>query len=304
MSLINSMIYKAFSGKGRMKPQVVVIGFLSFLALFAIFLIAAQRDAARRQTPAAPFLTQKAPPTKALDYKIIEIDTIPYGQITLPRQQRKASRPAAPARVQAAQPPRVRKPAVQKPSRVPVRRRSSQSSTATGTGGDMIVLNKLGQASASAASPYAGSGFSGLQSVRLKVILPQKTPVTNGSLVEARVIKAAKFGNLEIPRRARLLGLTRLQNNRIQIDFREIRINGRTYSCSGRAFDLKFLPGIQYNPLPARARQVLLEELKSSASGVPVLGRLINRPDFNPVTDEITALDEGQEFYALITSIF
>ncbi|MFQ5632364.1 MAG: conjugative transposon protein TraM [bacterium] len=143
-----------------------------------------------------------------------------------------------------------------------------------------------------------------MQSVRLKLILLERTPVTNGSLLEARVMYDASYGNLQIPRRSELLGVARLQNNRVEIDFREIRIAGKTYTCSGRAYDLKNLPGIQYNPLGANAKQALLNEFKSAASGVPLLGRIVNQPNFNPITDEITALDEGLEFFALITNIF
>ncbi|RMD96606.1 MAG: conjugative transposon protein TraM [Calditrichaeota bacterium] len=164
----------------------------------------------------------------------------------------------------------------------------------------MIIINHLNQ-NTSAGAPAT---YTGLQSVRLKVILPQRTPVTNGSLVEVRVIKDARFGNIDIPLRSKILGIARLFNNRVQIEFNELQVKNRTYTCSGRAYDLKFLPGIKYNPLNARAKQVLLEELKSAAAGVPIVGRMVNQPDFNPLTDEITTLDEGLEFYALITNIF
>jgi len=164
----------------------------------------------------------------------------------------------------------------------------------------MIVVSSLNQQS----SAGTIGSLTGLHTVRLKVILPDRTPVTNGSLVEARVMKDEAWGNIEIPRRSSLLGVCNLQSNRVQIDFREIRIQGVTYTCSGRAYDLKSLPGLPYLPLDAKAKQIVVEELKSAAAGVPIVGRYLNQSDVNPFNDEVTTLDEGLEFYALITNIF
>jgi hypothetical protein len=92
------------------------------------------------------------------------------------------------------------------------------------------------------------------------------------------------------------LGTCNLQNNRVQIDFRELRIQDATYTCSGRAYDLKSLPGIAYSPVDAKARQIIVEELKSAAAGVPVVGRYLNQPDVTPFNDEVATLEDGLEF--------
>ncbi|MCA9740889.1 conjugative transposon protein TraM, partial [candidate division KSB1 bacterium] len=168
---------------------------------------------------------------------------------------------------------------------------------------NMIIVDRSQQQQTLTGGTISG-GITGLQSARLKLLVVERTPVTNGSLVEARVMNDASYGNIEITRRSQILGTARLQNNRIEIDFREIRTDGKTYTCTGRAYDLKNLPGIPYNPLSTNAKQALLDEFKSAASGVPLVGRIVNQPNFNPVTDELAALDEGMEFYGLITSIY
>lgn len=302
---MSSLIQSLLSGRGQKWPQLMIVGAFVFLMLFAVMYLLAYRDAARSQKPRGPFLTQQAPPKKELDYKIIHVDTIPFNQLAIPNQLPSGGKPVS------EQPKTAtgKKPSPQvvpgRQTRTPTRparppQVASSPLSASKSGSDMIVINNLDQRPGGSAI----SGYAGLQSVRLKVILPQKTAVTNGSLVEARVIRDAHLGDIDIPRRAQLLGTARLQNNRVHIDFREIRIRGETYTCSGQAYDLKLLPGIPYNPLSTQAKQVLLDELKSAASGVPIVGRIINRPDFNPITDEITTLDEGLEMYALITNIF
>jgi hypothetical protein len=311
-----NFLYKFLSGKGRMKPQVIIIGALMLLAVFAISLISAYREAAqKKQRPSNPFVAQPVQPKRDLDYKIIKVDSIPYNNLAIQgaqkqsepasqlspqqtRQKTTASSTGTQTQRQRSQPKRTTGVA---PSRSTVR----QPARVSGANSNMIVLDKSRQQKQQTTSGGNFSpGIAGLQTVRLKLILLEKTPVTNGSLVEARVMDDARYRNLQIPRRSNILGIARLQNNRVEIDFREIRIEGRTYTCSGRAYDLKNLPGIRYNPLNINAKQALIDEFKSAASGVPVVGRIINRPNFNPITDEITTLDEGLEFYALLTNIF
>ena len=162
----------------------------------------------------------------------------------------------------------------------------------------MIVYSSL------ASNQVAGGSVLGLQSALLKVILPEKTAVTNNSLVEARVMAETSLGGVNIPRRAQLIGTASLQNSRVEITFREIRINGVTHSCSGRAFDLKKLPGLPYTPLDAATRKVVLDELRSAASAIPIVGRYANQTEINPFNEEVARLEEGQEFYVQITNIF
>jgi hypothetical protein len=67
---------------------------------------------------------------------------------------------------------------------------------------------------------------------------------------------------------------------------------------------LKSLPGIPYLPLDAKAKQIVIEELKSAAASVPIVGRYLNQSDVNPFNEEVATLDDGLEFYALVTNIF
>jgi hypothetical protein len=278
------------NGRRRMKPQMIMLGIVALFAVFVFFFVFAQRESAQGRKKPGPFVMHKAPPPKNLDYQIVKIDTIPFSHPMLP----------------AASPPSTSSARTISPS--------ERGSAATGgreyaapphvggasDGGSMIVVSSLNQPQ----SAGTIGSLTGLHSVRLKVILPDRTPVTNGSLVEARVMKDEVWGNIEIPRRSSLLGICNLQSNRVQIDFREIRIKGVTYTCGGRAYDLKSLPGIPYLPLDAKARQIVVEELKSAAAGVPIVGRYLNQSDVNPFNEEVTTLDEGLEFYALITNIF
>ena len=309
-----SFLYKFLSGKGKLKPQVIIIGALMVIAVFAISMLSAYRDAAQqKQRPSNPFAVQPAPPKRDLDYKIVRVDSIPYGNLAT-QNQPQTNTPTgmqnnSAAQKQASQPVQQQPPVRQsRPNQQPAASSSSPSSVLNSgrtqrSNSNMIIVDRSQQQQTLTGGTISG-GITGLQSTRLKLLIVERTPVTNGSLVEARVMNDASYGNIAIPRRSQILGTARLQNNRIEIDFREIRFEGKTYSCTGRAYDLKNLPGIPYNPLSTNAKQALLDEFKSAASGVPLVGRIVNQPNFNPVTDELAALDEGLEFYALITSIF
>lgn len=295
---INDFIYGMINGRNRPKPQMIVIGAIAVLAVFVFFFLFAQRRTAQGNRKPGPIVMHKAPPQKDLDYQIVRVDTIPFSHPTLPVNE------PAPINSPRTYSPVERRTAARSdreyveppPAAAPVRLGT------TGDGGSMIVVSSLNQQTGTNANAFGG--LSGLQTIRLKVILPDRTPVTNGSLLEARVMKDEVWGNISIPRRAVLLGTCNLQNNRVQIDFREIRIDGVTYTCSGRAYDLKSLPGIPYLPLSAKAKQVVVDELKSAAAGVPIVGRYLNQSDVNPFNEEVTTLDEGLEFYALIANIF
>ncbi|MDZ7290675.1 MAG: conjugative transposon protein TraM [candidate division KSB1 bacterium] len=300
---ITDFIYEVINGRRRAKPQMLMLGILIAFVIFVFFVLLVQREAAQGRKAPKPFVMQKAPLKRSLDYQIVKVDTIPFSHPTLPGSATSSS-PAFPSQSPAGQrsiSPSERSerstPAVAPP---PANVTPPVHLGGSSGGGDMIVVSSLDQQQGAST---IGS-LTGLQSVRLKVILPEKTPVMNGSLVEARVMKDEVWGNIQIPRRSQLLGFCSLQNNRVQIEFREIRIKGVSYTCSGRAYDLKSLPGIPYLPLTAEAKKLVLEELKSAAAGVPILGRYLNRSEINPFTDEVATLDEGLEFYALIMNIF
>ncbi|MDZ7359403.1 MAG: conjugative transposon protein TraM [candidate division KSB1 bacterium] len=293
---ITDFVYDMINGRKRMKPQMIMLGIIALFAVFVFFFVFAQRQSASGRKKPGPIVMHKAPPPKDLDYQIVKVDTIPFSHPTMPAASPSRSsgspptispqeRPAATSRREYVAPP---------PSSTPLPVGGASD------GGSMIVVSSLNQPS----SAGTLGSLTGLHTVRLKVILPDRTPVTNGSLVEARVMKDEAWGNIAIPRRSSLLGVCNLQGNRVQIDFREIRIHGVTYTCSGRAYDLKSLPGLPYLPLDAKAKQIVIEELKSAAAGVPIVGRYLNQSDVNPFNDEVTTLDEGLEFYALITNIF
>jgi hypothetical protein len=299
MNIID-FIYDIINGRKRTKPQMLMLGILAAFVIFIFFILFTRQETASSRQKPGPFVMQKTPP-RSLDYQIVKVDTIPFSRPALPSSAGSSPSVSSPPNTagQRSQPER----SAAAPAREYVAPPPSSSPTPYFTGstsGDMIVVNSLNQSQATGAF----GGYAGLHSVRLKVILPEKTPVTNGSLVEARVMKDDVWGNFAIPRRAILLGVCNLQNNRVQIDFRELRIQGATHTCSGRAYDLKFLPGIAYSPLDAKAKQIVVEELKSAAAGVPIVGRYLNQSDVNPFNDEVTTLEEGLEFYALITSIF
>lgn len=140
--------------------------------------------------------------------------------------------------------------------------------------------------------------------VRLKVILPQKTPVVTGSLVEVRVIRDGEVGDLAIPKRSQLVGIASIQRSRVHIRFNELKIRGESYRCTGEAYDLKLVPGLPYNALSESTKKAMYDELRSAAWSVPFVGRIVNEPGFDPLSTEVTTLDEGTEFYAVINSIF
>ena len=299
MNIID-LVYDVINGRKRSKPQMLMLGILAAFMIFIFFILFTRRETASSRQKPAPFAMQKTPPPRSLDYQIVKVDTIPFSRPNLPSGSVVSSPTQAEPRVvsqperSAPAPPRdyVAPPPASSPT--PYFPSSSNG------GGDMIVVSSLNQQQ----STGSIGGYAGLHSVRVKVILPEKTPVTNGSLVEARVMKDEVWGNFSIPRRAILLGVCNLQSNRVQIDFRELRIQGATYTCSGRAYDLKSLPGIAYSPLDAKAKQIVVEELKSAAAGVPIVGRYLNQSDVNPFNEEVATLEDGLEFYALITSIF
>ncbi|MBN2089756.1 conjugative transposon protein TraM [candidate division KSB1 bacterium] len=180
---------------------------------------------------------------------------------------------------------------------------SRQVTPSNGRNPNMIVLSNLAESSFGTGG--GTSTFSGHESALVKVMLPNHTPIANGSLVEARVLHDTKVGTTVIPRRTRLIGIASLYNRRVEIDLREIVLDNVTRTCAGRAFDLKKLRGIPYSPVTSEVKRALLEELRDAVSGVPVVGRVANRTTmYNDMNQDVSELDEGLEFYFLIESIY
>lgn len=201
----------------------------------------------------------------------------------------------------------IKKSAGSKPSKIePIlpEKPISFQPRATSQSPNMIVTNNLSENPVQSGSTTPK--FTGLQSTLLKIVLPNRTPVANGSLIEARVLRDGKWGNVFIPKRARLIGVASLFNRRVNIEFREIIINDVSRSCRGRAYDLKRLQGLPYSPVSSEAKRILLEELRDMVSGVPVVGRAANRATYSSsyYDQDVSELDEGLEFYVLIESIY
>jgi len=290
---VTNIFHEVKDGRRRMKPTVVMMGVVSAFVLFVFIVLLMQNRAEQNRRKAGPFANRPAQPQRDLDYQIVRVDTIPVSNLAVPSSN-------APAMLSPDPLARSTSPTAGLSETEKNPALGGSGTPARNTGNNMIVVSTLDQKQAGGSITSMG----GLQSVRLKVLLPQKTPVMNGSLLEARVMKDDRLGKIDIPRRTQLLGLCTLQNNRVQVEFRELRIKDVTYTCTGRAYDLKFLPGLGYLPLDAKAKQLLLDELKSATASVPIVGRYLNQTEVNPFTDEITSLDEGMEFYAVINSVF
>ena len=101
-----------------------------------------------------------------------------------------------------------------------------------------------------------------------------------------------------------MTGIATIRRSRVNIRFMEIKIHGESHRCTGEAYDLKLVPGLPYNALSESTKKALFDELRSAAWSVPFIGRVVNQPGFDPLSTEMTSLDEGTEFYAVINSIF
>ena len=210
---MKNLLSSLLSRKKSRKPQIIIIAFIAFIALFGVFLLNAFHESGRKQKPSNPFLAQQAAPQKELSYDIVKVDTIAFEPIT--PQRTRAQQPKQ--TLQPTQNAEQRKTTQSKPNPTPKTssQRTSQrqnedfqvstwqapTTVAPSSNSDMIIVNRLG--GDQGAQPVGGTpgslgAVSGLQSVRLKVILPQDTPVVSGSLLEARVIKPGKIGDFEI----------------------------------------------------------------------------------------------------------
>lgn len=301
----------------RLKKMIIgIAGIISILFFFIIF--SNQQTNKNSSLPKVTLMPQKAKPKKELNYEFIKLDTIKIPNF--PRAAKPVAEtlkkvepyhleplPLAENTNQSALEPQQLKKSVKSKisskvkSMLPKKSASYKTKPAS-KNPNMIVTNNL------AANPvHSGSSptaFAGMQSALIKLVLPNRTPVANGSLVEARVLRDSKWGSMFIPRRTKLIGVASLFNRRVNIDFREIIINNMSRSCSGRAYDLKRLQGLPYSPVNSATKRALLEELRDAVSGIPVVGRVANRATLTRnYTQDVSELEEGLEFYALINSI-
>ncbi len=298
---LEKTFFETKNGQRRLKPQMVMLLSVSAFVIFILIVFAMRGNNAAPKKIEGPYSTRPAQPQPKLDYNMVKLDTFALGDYYKPKEETPAI--ASRIREERATAPQTRtesarRPAQSEPEVTSTPRYFSSSNNVVDRNPNMIVYSSM------ASNQVTGGSVLGLQSTLLKVILPEKTAVTNNSLVEARVMTEAALGGINIPRRAQLIGTASLQNSRVEITFREIRINGVTHSCSGRAFDLKKLPGLAYTPLDAATRKVVLDELRSAASAIPIVGRYANQTEINPFNEEVARLEEGQEFYVQITNIF
>ena len=283
-------------GLRRLKPRVVILTSVAAFVLFVlVVLMASEREAPPRKID-SPFATRAARPQEKLDYNIIKLDTISLGDYFKPQET--GLQPAEEPEV--APPPRTKKARSASESSSGISRTPAvvPSNAVVDRNPNMIVHSTM------STNQVSGGRSFGRESALVKVILTDKTSISNGSLVEARVINDASINGIEIPKRSKLVGVASLQTGRIHIDFREVQINNVTRTCNGRAYDLKKLLGLPYSQVPAATTNAVLDELKSAASAVPVVGRYANQIDNNSIVPEVATFDEGYQFYAQINNVF
>lgn len=298
------------------KMKRLLIGVIGLVSVLLIFVIISNKNATKRPLyTKVSILPTEMKAKKELDYEFIKFDTIKIPNFE-PAEQQPLVEPSPKLEpiqfTENTASPSIRTGQVSQATRsAPARLENiapepeiAFQPRAISQNPNMIVTSNLAEGTVQGSG--APSTYAGLQSVLIKVVLPNRTPVANGSLVEARVLRDAKWGNVYIPRRTKLIGVASLMNLRINIDFQEIYINDSNRSCRGRAYDLKRLPGISYSPVNSEAKRVLLEELRDAVSGIPVLGRVANRATYsaNYYDQEVSVLDEGLEFYVMIESIY
>lgn len=297
------------------KIKQIIFGGAAFISILVIILIISNNGAAKK-TPytKVSILPNETKPQKELDYEFIKFDTIKIPNFA-PVEQPVVAPPRKMEPVlfteKNSQPRRetgsIKKTVKAKPSKAePVMTENpiAFQPRSVNQNPNMIVTNNLTKGTVQ--SGGTPSTYTGRQSALIKVVLPKRTPVANGSLVEARVLRDSRWGNLYIPRRSKIIGIASLMNQRVNIDFQEIYISGNSQSCQGRAYDIKNLRGLPYSPVSSEAKRVLLEELRDAVAGVPVLGRAANRATYSAsyYGQDVSVLDEGLEFYVLIESIY
>ncbi len=296
------------------KIKQIIIGSVAFISIILIIVIISSNGNAKK-TPytKVSILPSEAKPKKELDYEFIKFDTIKIPNFAPSEQPVVAPHRTIEPVVftENTSSPKIetgtiKKTVTVKPSKIepaltdntiPYKPRTASNNP------NMIVTNNFSEGTVQ--SGDTPSTYTGRQAALLKFVLPNRTPVANGSLVEARLLRDSKWGNIYLPKRTKIIGVASLMNRRVNIDFQEIYISNNSRSCRGRAYDLKQLQGLPYSPVNSEAKRVLLEELRDAVAGVPVLGRVANRATYsaNYYDQDVSVLDEGAEFYILIESI-
>lgn len=301
----------------KQKRLIIVIpGVILFLILMIAFSNKGTQKKAKFQNVSI-MPRESTKPKKDLNYEFIKLDTMKIPSFAPAQEYQFAEKPmeSEPASISVDKIRPELQPTAQKVTPQPARISSAlpqqqpqQSSMfqigSTNRNPNMIVTNNIAESQESAGSSQ--TLHTGKQSALIKVMLPNRTPVATGSLVEARVLRDSNWGNLVIPRRTKLIGVASLFNRRVEIEFREMIINNNSRSCSGRAYDLKQLKGLAYSPVSSEAKRILMEELRDAVSGVPVVGRVANRATYtsNYLDQDVSELEEGLEFYVLVESVY
>ena len=301
---LDKILFETKNGQRRVQPRVVIGLSAALFALFAFTVVMVARQNAKPKQVDSPFANRSSLSRQKLDYNIVQLDTISLGD-HLKTQEPVTSPPIiseSPVVKTTKSPPSARR-ATESPAAAPASPRLTSAGEAVADRNpNMIVFSSMG-----GSSQIAGGSTLGVQSALVKVTLTDKISVSNNSLVEVRVLNEAYLGTTLIPRRARLSGAASLQGSRVYIDFREIRIDGASRSCNGRAYDMKKQLGLPYavaQAAQASASKAVVDELKGAASGIPVVGRYANQTNTNSLTEEVARFDEGYEFYVQINSVF
>lgn len=293
----------------------IVIRVAAIMSILIVFIIVFNKQSNKNPTlTKVSLMPKEAKPKKELNYEFIKFDTIKITNFP-PAEKQEAeiskelkalslAENTSQSRTEVKKPKKSIESKISRVKSMLVPKPTSNQTRGVNNNPNMIVMNNLAKNPVSNGSSPAT--FTGRQSALVKVVLPDRTPVANGSVVVARVLKDSKWGNVFIPKRTKLIGIASLFNRRVNIEFQEIVINNVNRSCSGRAYDLKRLQGLPYSPVNSETRRVLLEELRDAVTGVPVVGRLANRAtsSSNYYNQDVSELDEGLEFYILINSIF
>lgn len=299
---------------GRKRFVILIGGFIFFFILMMVISNkGTQKKTSFQNVSIMP--RESAKPKKELNYEFIKLDTIKMPSFAPSQEYQLTEMPVksesfsiSKDNIRPELQPTTQRAAPQPPQVKSVSPQPQESSifqiSSANRNPNMIVTNNMAENRES--DNGSKSLYTGKQSALVKVMLPNRTPVASGSLVEARVLRDTNWGNMVIPRRAKLIGVASLFNRRVDIEFREIIINNNSRSCSGRAYDLKQLKGLPYSPVSSEAKRILFEELRDAVSGVPVVGKVANRATYssNYLDQDISELDEGLEFYVLVESVY
>lgn len=295
------------AGMSRRTKVFIGLGAVALLLILVFVNSLIEMNDKAPQKPKVNLVPQKERPKKNLDYDFIKLDTLQIPRFTQREQTPPPLPPAAPNNFPG-NPPPGRQPQEPKsaPSNAPLfPEPATTSSQGVNRNPNMIVMNNLSQNALPGGGSTASAFATGRETALIKVVIPDRTPVADGSLVIARVLRDSKWGNINLPRRTKLIGTASLYNNRVHIDFREVMINDSSRSCTGKAYDLKQMEGIGYSPVSNEAKQILMEELRNATLGVPVVGNVANRALYSGnYFQDVAELEEGLEFYALISAIY